>query len=441
MPEKPSQPIPLPPITFVADGVNDDVRTANLEAVLPSPGFPDAAILIADAITKHADQILLDYTRDAVAIRYQVDGVWHPMPAKDRQSGDYMLASLKKLADLNYQERRARQEGEFKAKFHGRTTTCYFISQGVKTGERVAIRLDQGPRKFESLAELGMRPKLVDKYKAMVAKPTGLILFSTLPGDGASTLWHTAINQCDRLMRDFYAVENGAAVEREIINVESIAYDRSAGETAETKLPGLLLRQPDVICFSEPLDRAKMVDTLTDLVLEKNLLIFGRIHARSAEEALLRTLVLKPNAKRFAEAIQGVVYTRLFRRLCDHCKQPYLPQPALLQKLGIAPGRVQNFFREYQPPPPEEMVDAKGNPIPYVPCPYCNGIGYRERGGMFEVLEVNDAIREVLTGKPSVEAVATAARESGHVALKDEGIVQVAKGLTSISELQRVLKK
>lgn len=441
MTEKSSQPITLPPITFIADGPTEEVRNANLEAVLPSPGFPEAAILIADAITKHSDQVLLDFTRDAVSVRYQVDGVWHPMPGKDRQMGDYMLASLKKLADLNYQERRARQEGEFQAKFHGRTTTCILISQGVKTGERVAIRLDSGARKFESLAEMGMRPKLIDQYRQMIAQDKGLILFSTLPGDGASALWNTAINQCDRLMRDFYAVESSAAAEQEIINVESIQYDRAAGEIAETKLPGLLLRQPDVICFSEALDRAKMVDTLTDLVLDKNLLIFGRVHARNAEEALLRTLVLKPNAKRFAESVQGVVYMRLFRRLCEHCKQSYQPQPALLQKLGIAAGRVQNFFREYQPPPPEEMVDAKGNPIPYVPCPYCNGIGYRERGGIFEVLEVNDKIRDVLTSKPSMQAVTTAAREHGHVPLKDEGIVQVAKGLTSLTELQRVLKK
>ena len=103
--------VELPPIKFSADGKSDDAKKANLDAVLPSPGYPDAALLIADAMTKRADLIVLDYSAQAVKIRLQIDGLWHELPPRDRASGDYMLATLKKLADLNYMERRARQEG------------------------------------------------------------------------------------------------------------------------------------------------------------------------------------------------------------------------------------------------------------------------------------------------------------------------------------------
>lgn len=435
------QQIVIPPIQFFADGPNEEVRAANLEAVLPSPGFPEAAILVADAITKRADTILLDFTRDAVSVRYQVDGVWHPMPGKDRQSGDYMLATLKKLSNLNFQERRARQEGEFGAKFHNTTTTCYLTSQGVKTGERVAIRLDDGKKKFETLESIGMRPKMAESLKELLGLDRGLILFSSLPGDGASTTWNTVLNNCDRLMRDFYVIENSASPEKEVINIESITYDRSLGQTPQTPLHQLLLRQPDVIAFSEPLQDAETVNSLSDLVLDQNLLILARIQSRSAIEAMLRVLLLKPDVERFAESLCAVLYSRLMRKLCDNCRQAYEPPPELLKKLGIAPGRVQTFYREFQPPPPEQMVDERGNQIPYTPCINCNGIGYRERSGIMELLTVDDRIRKSLTQQPSLASVTEVAKECGHISLKEEGVVVIAKGGSSITELQRVLKK
>lgn len=435
------QQVVIPPIQFFADGPSEEVRNANLEAVLPSPGFPEAAILIADAITKHAETILLDFTRDAVSVRYQIDGVWHPMPGKDRQAGDYMLATMKKLSNLNFQERRARQEGEFGAKFHNTTTTCNFVSQGVKTGERVAIRLDDGKNKLEKLEDLGMRPRMIESFRELLSQDKGLVLFSTLPGDGSTTLWTSSLNGCDRFMRDFYVVENGAMSEPDVINVEEVPYDRSQGQTAETPLPGLLLREPNVLAFSEPLVDGDMLNTAIDLVLDKDLLVFVRISSRSAVEAMLRTLLLKPNAERLAQSLIGVMYGRLIRTLCENCKQAYQPPVELLGKLGIAPGRVQNFFREFQPPPPEQMVDERGNPIPFVPCMACNGIGYRGRTGIYEFLTVTDEIRNTLTNQPSLATVTEAANNSGHVSLKEEGVVQVAKGVTSITELQRVLKK
>lgn len=431
----------LPPITFFADGPDEGTRNANLEAVLPSPGFAEAAILIADAIAKNVDYVLLDYTSEAVNIRYQIDSVWHAMPSKDRQSGDYMLATLKKLSNLNYRERRARQEGEFGAKFHGRTFACQLISQGVKTGERVAIRLKDPKKKFDGLADLGMRPRLIERTKELLSLPSGLVLLSSLPGDGSSTTWNHALNSVDRFMRDFFAVESAAEPEDEVINIETVTYDRSKGQTAETPLPQLLLREPQVLCFTEPMSTPKMVDVMSELVLEKELLVVARVHSRSAIEALLRVLVLKPNVERFAQALRGVIYSRTYRTLCPQCKQPYQPPPQLLQKIGIAPGRVETFYREFQPPPPEELIDEKGNPIPFEPCPNCHGIGYRGRSAFFEVLTVSDAIRKTLSNKPSVTSVTEAAAAEGHVSLREEGIVHVAKGNTSISELQRVLKK
>jgi type II secretory ATPase GspE/PulE/Tfp pilus assembly ATPase PilB-like protein len=179
------------------------------------------------------------------------------------------------------------------------------------------------------------------------------------------------------------------------------------------------------------------------------MLIIAGVKAKEAVEALLRVLLLKASAKDFAQAIRAVLNVRLVRKLNDTCKQPYQPPPQLLQKLGIPPGRVKAFYREWQPPPPdperEKREMKEGLPPGACPLcrqegPQCGGIGYRDRTGIFELLEVTDEIREALVKQPKLEVLRKIARAGGHRGLQEEGILLVAQGTTSLTELQRVLK-
>ena len=103
----------LPPIQLTAAGRDEKEQKANLERVMPSPGFPTCAHVICDAIEKRADTTVFDFTPQIVNIRYQIDGIWHNMPQMDRETGDFMMATMKQLAGMNYRERRARQQGQF----------------------------------------------------------------------------------------------------------------------------------------------------------------------------------------------------------------------------------------------------------------------------------------------------------------------------------------
>lgn len=432
--------IVIPPITFYADGPTEEIREANLEAVLPSPGFPDAAILIADALVKRADIVVLDYSRDMVAVKYQIDGVWHAMPPRDRASGDYMLASLKKLGNLNYQERRSRQTGEFGASFRNRTSTCRLVTQGVKTGERAAIRIDRPRPPLETLTDVGMRPKMQEKLKEHLAAENGLVMFCSLPGDGLSTTWHAGLSACDRFMRDYFIIEEESNTEPEIINVTSVTYNKEEGELPTHVLRDLVLRQPDVLAVND-LTNAETIEAFCDLANEENKLIISRIHAKSAVESLLRILVHRPPAKKLAQSLRCVVNQRLVRRLCDVCKQPFQPSPAILQKLGIPQGRVNSFYTHFRVPAGEQMLDENGNPVEVEVCQNCEGLGFCEQIAIYEFLEINDEIRELLVKNPDINALTDAAIRNGMIPLRDEGIVLLATGTTSIEELQRVLKK
>jgi type II secretory ATPase GspE/PulE/Tfp pilus assembly ATPase PilB-like protein len=172
---------------------------------------------------------------------------------------------------------------------------------------------------------------------------------------------------------------------------------------------------------------AESAKVLMDEVADERLIITS-IPARDAAEALLRLLQMKLPQKQFAEVVTGVLYQRLIRKLCPDCKVGYQPPPDVLKKLGIPSGKVQQLFR---PPKPEEIEK---------PCQTCQGIGYVGRTGIFELLVVNDQMREILAKQPSVDLLRKAARADGQRSLQEEGILLVAKGVTSLPELQRVLK-
>ena len=434
-----SEPI-APAVDFTAAGDTPEAKQANVITARQSPAYYLVAELIADAIIKRVESVMLDYTREGVAVRFQIDGVWHQLPPRDRESGDAMLAVLKRIANLNINERRARQSGEFKVEFKKIKCTCTLSTQGVKTGERVLLAIARKGEDLEKLEALGMRPGMQEKLNQYLEKPAGLILLSAPTGGGLRTTWTATLNSADRFMRDFISIEDENNLCPEVINVGARTYNATAGESPEALLPKIMLKQPDVLVVPD-LVNAEFLEMLCDLVTQDEKLVIARIRAKSAAEALVRTLKMKASAKKFAKAISMVVNQRLVRRLCEPCRQAYKPPPNLLQRLGIPPGRIQNLYREFQPPPPEQLVDEKGKPIPPPFCGACQALGYKGRLAVFEMLEVDDHLRQALVKNPQVDVLQKLARKSGFRTLQEEGVLQVASGVTSLAELQRILKQ
>ena len=156
-------------------------------------------------------------------------------------------------------------------------------------------------------------------------------------------------------------------------------------------------------------------------------LILSTVRAKDSAEALLRVLALGAPPAQFAQGVAGVLSQRLIRKLCEACKEAYAPTPQVLGQLGIPAGRVQAFFR---PPQQPEKV-----------CRECNGVGYKERTAIFELLKVGDTVRKVLATGPKLDVLRQAARKDGMRTFQEEGVLLVAKGVTSLPELMRVLKQ
>jgi type II secretory ATPase GspE/PulE/Tfp pilus assembly ATPase PilB-like protein len=427
--------IVIPDITIEASGIDQEEQEANLATVTASPGFPNLAVMLVDLIARRVDIALFDFTPQIVVIKYQIDGVWHDMPTMDREAGDYMLAALKQLAGTDYRERRRHQEGNFRAAWEYQKVRLRVVSQGIKIGERVGVYVERKKPPVDNLEQMGMRKGLRDELKKYVDADEGLVVVGALPGEGFTTAWRGVLGAADRFLRDYFVVEDKSRVEKEVINVQSETYDGQRQWIGDI-LPGLLLREPHAIGFTE-LPDARSLDTMSNLVIQNHLMVVTRIFTRHAVETLPRLLALKPKVEELLEALKCIVCMRLVRRLCESCRIAFEPHPDLLQKLGIPPGRVRQLYRPFILQP--GAVDEKGQPIPA--CPQCFGIGYRERTGVFELLKITEPIKMAVRQQPQLDTLMKVAQASGHISMRDEAVLLVAQGITSVEEIQRVFAK
>jgi type II secretory ATPase GspE/PulE/Tfp pilus assembly ATPase PilB-like protein len=415
-----------PPVELTARGgaaERDDA--AALLQCRQSPGFVAVKELLFDAIDRRADKILLDFTPQAVAVRYQIDGVWHDRGPKERADGDVLLAVMKTLASLDARERSKRQRGEFGAAQAGTNYTCELVTQGVKTGERVMISLDAGSPPPDGPEALGMRTKLFEQFKELLGTKGGMIVFSSLPDGGLTTTVDAMLKECDRYVRSFVAVEDESHRERAIENIEVTTYNGASKETPATVLPKLVRTYPDALVVRDSSDLATL-KLLCEQTTEERLVV-TTVRAKEAVEALLRLLMIKVPVDELAPAVTAVLNQRLIRKLCDGCKEAYQPNPEVLKQIGIPPDRVAQLYR----------VPAEREEV----CTDCGGLGFLGRTSIYELLAVSDEVRQALVDSPKVDVLRKVAIKSGMKTLQQEGVVLVAKGTTSIKELLRVLKQ
>ncbi len=299
---------------------------------------------------------------------------------------------------------------------------------GTPTGERALIQLEGKKVRFPSIDSLGMRQKMQEDLRALLAREAGWVLFAALPGQGLRTTVTVVLRALDRFTREFAAVEEETNRYEPIENIPVTTYKASAGESPLTVFPGLFHKEPAVVVVRD-LVNAETVNRILEEIGTRGRLFLSSIRAVDAVDAIYRVLAMKVLPSDLAKHLTAVVSQRLVRKLCEHCKEPYAPAQQTLAQLGIPPGRVQAFYRPHQPTEQEE------------PCPVCAGIGYLGRTAVFELLVLDDTMRKALASGAKPDAFRQVARKAGFRSLQEEGIVLVAKGITSLQELIRAMKQ
>lgn len=410
-----------PPIRFIGksgDG-DDDVASRQVES---SRGFVAAKELIYDAILRRATDVHLEPKDDEFAVRYRIDGVMYPAEPFDRAMGDAIINIFKVLGAMDITEKRKSQDGSFRAKLEKRLIDFRAASQGARGGEKLSLRILDQANSVSRLSQLGLRKQMQDQLKEIIAQPHGLFLSCGPTGAGKSTTLYAALQEIDAFQQNVITVED--PVEYKIANVTQIEVNAKAGNTFANALRSMLRQDPDVVMVGEIRDAETA--KIACQAANTGHMVFSTVHANDTISALYRLIDLGVEPFLMSSALSAILGQRLVRKLCDDCKVAYTPKPELLKQMGLPPDKVSAFHR---PPKNTEVI-----------CPTCGGMGYKGRLGVFELLVINDRLRDMIRENAPVAAIRAEARKGGMLYMKEEGLRLVVKGVTSLEELQANVK-
>jgi type II secretory ATPase GspE/PulE/Tfp pilus assembly ATPase PilB-like protein len=431
----------VPPVEFIPKISDRPQAQSLLVAARQGAGYAIAGGQLAHALSSRATHVLLDFSQNGCAIRYQIDGTWEQLPPLDRESGDAMLYAIKQLSLMNPADRRGAQTGELGLKVAKDKIKLTTQSQGVPTGERVLCRLDREKIPFEKLGDLGMRDKMIEQFKEDLNSEGSVILVTAPKGEGLTTTWGVSLHAADRLVRDFQLVVHKDRPEPDVININPNFFGGDTELTEHELVYKMFLKEPDVIIFPEPPEQDSLEMSL-EHVKKSDKQILLRSVAPSAMEGLVGLLAkYKGCAADLVSKLVAVSGQRLVRRLCDNCKIGFEPSPQLLNQLGIPAGRVAMLYQPFIPPPIEEQVDENGKPAPITPCHVCGGRGYYGRIAIFEMLRPGEQLRAALLRTQDINQLNQIAKTEGFRGLQSEAVLTVARGLTSLDELKRAFAK
>ncbi len=414
-----------PPVSLFPKVSADKIDPEILQEAQDSEALVSAREVLYDAITRRASEIQIEPGPEQTAVRYRIDGVAHAAEPFDRDTGDQIVNVLKIYAGLDVNERRKPQEGLLGAKLEKREIELRIETSGTKLGEKVSLRILDQSGTVTKLDELGLRPKVVAEVKELVNHERGMVLCCGPVSTGKTTTFYALMREIDRFQKNIVSIED--PIEVKVDNVSQNEVNTKAGETFATTLRSLIRTEPDILAIGELRDQETA--EIACQVATSKVMVFSTIQAPDTITALFRLLDLGVEPASAATALTAILGQRLVRVLCETCKEPYKPKPEFLKKANLPADKVDVFYRPPTPNPEE----------PREVCPDCGDTAYVGRTGIFELLVITDALRELIRENPTANAIKAEARKNGMIYLHEDGLRQVFQGKTSIDELRRVV--
>jgi len=433
--ERPSEDKPRGvPLRFIAKGSTGHVDESRARQAADSPDYQAALEMVHEAIQLRATDIHMEPTESDISVRYRVDGIMQASTPFGKAMGGAIINIFKILAGLDIAEKRKPQDGSFSAIYEGSREIDFRVATaGSVNGEKLVMRLLDRDSGILNLERTGMRPATVEKIREIVKQPHGLFIVCGPTGSGKSTTLYACLNEIDRYQKNVITIED--PVEYHIDNVTQIEINTKAGKTFASELRSILRQDPDVIYVGEIRD--KETAEIACQAAQTGHMVFTTLHANDTVTALARLIDLGVQPFLVANAVSAVLGQRLVRVLCPNCKIKYKPNPELLKKANLPADQIKHFYkaRERNENDGEEASD------PSQICEHCGGTGYHGRTGVFELLVINDRMREILReANPNFNAVRQEAAKAGMKTMQEDGLRQVISGQTAVNELLRVCK-
>jgi len=395
-------------LSKVGDIVDDDapiVRFVNL--------------LITQAIQDRASDIHIEPTETYVLVRYRIDGVLKEVQRSPKQIQGGIISRVKILSDIDIAERRRPQDGRMSVTYNGRKIDLRVATLPTVWGEKVVMRILDNTTARLDLEDLGFLERNKAVYEESYTKPYGMMLVTGPTGSGKSTTLYATLNAIARPEINVITVED--PVEYRLAGINQVQVNPKAGVTFAGALRSILRCDPDVVLVGEIRDHET-----AQIAIEAALtghLVLSTLHTNDAPSAITRLIEMGIEPFLVGSAIDCVVAQRLARRLCEKCKEPYVPSEVEMVAAGFP------------------WVPGEELPLLYRPggCTACSNTGYHGRLALHEVMAVDEDIERHAVAHSSSSDIAETARAHGMIPLRSDGLVKVVAGLTSIEEILRVV--
>jgi type IV pilus assembly protein PilB len=398
------------------DGPADAVEDVSATAVESAPIVRLVDVVLADAVRARASDVHVEPQAGELRIRYRVDGLLRDVMTVPRNATAATVSRIKIVSGLDIAERRRPQDGRAKLTVDGMTVEARVSTLPTLHGEKVVIRLLPRADGVPLLGRTGLTAPQLELVSNALVQAQGLVLITGPTGSGKTNTLYAGIQQVSTPDRNIVTLED--PVEIQVPGITQVQVSEKQGLTFARGLRSILRQDPDIVLVGEVRDAET-----AELALKASLtghLVLTTLHTNDAVAAVTRLVDMGVEPFLVASSLTLVVAQRLVRRPCASCAAPYVPSPRTLALLGLTV---------------EDLHDAR--PQRGKGCADCAGTGYRGRLGVFEVLPVTAALRQVLLSTPTEAAIGAAARANGMLTLRASALAAAHRGETTYEEVLR----
>ncbi|WP_442483017.1 GspE/PulE family protein [Aeoliella sp. SH292] len=373
--------------------------------------------ILFEAVQEGASDVHIQPCEDRVVVRMRIDGILHDQHELPKSIQEEITSRIKVQGKMNIAEKRLPQDGRATVQVGERMIDLRIASLPSSYGERVVIRLLDKSARLYTLAEVGMDSWSLEHYSRLIHLEHGLILVTGPTGSGKSTTLYAALQAINSKDRNVVTLED--PIEYDIAGVSQTQINTKKGLTFATGLRNVLRQDPDIIMVGEIRDQETAVMGIQSALTGH--LVFSTLHTNDAASAVTRLLDLGIEPYLVSSSLLAVLAQRLVRCVCKKCGVAEPMTEAQLRLLDLDPSDGNDY----------RVTTGKG-------CEDCRGTGYRGRIGIFELLVVNDSVREAIQNQANASQIREAAMRGGMRLLRADGIQKILRGQTTIEEVERV---
>ncbi len=419
------------------DEVIDIENNQTTSIAANSEVFQDAPIAkLVDVIVKHAldgraSDIHIEPIEGSYRVRFRVDGILRATLMFPLDVGKAVISRIKILSNLKIDEKRKPQDGRFRVESDQKSIDLRVSTLPVIDGEKVVMRILDKSNNMADLDKLGLWGRNREVLTRKIREPYGIILITGPTGSGKSTTLYAFLSILNQEERNIITLEDPVEYFMDGINQSQIRPE--IGYSFASGLRSILRQDPNVIMVGEIRD-----EETGELAIHAALtghLVLSTLHTNDALKALPRLLDMGAEPFLLAASIQALAAQRLVRRICDHCKEPVTLSPAMVKRLDEARQLIdQSEMKAYELDPMGAVVAYQGKG-----CKQCNNSGYKGRIAIYEVFEITEEAKVVVTDKAGNEnELRKEAVKQKMLTMKQDGFLKVLKGITTIAEVERV---